>query len=83
MTFKRLAMFGAVAIAAFVSGCAVYPYPVTGQVVYGQPTVVYAQPAPVLVAPAPTYYYGPAFYPSISIHGRFGKGGHRHHHRRH
>lgn len=83
MTFKRLATFGALAIAAFVSGCAVYPYPATGQVVYGGPNAVYAQPAPVVVAPAPAYYYGPAFYPSISIHGRFGGGGHRHHHRRH
>lgn len=78
MSFKRLATLGTLALAALVSGCAVYPaYPVAQPVVYtSQPSVVYAQPAPVVVAPPPVYY-GPAFYPSISIFGRFG-GGHRH-----
>ena len=86
MRFQRLATFGALALAGLVSGCAVYPaYPVAQPVVYASPGVytspgvVYAQPAPVVVAPPPVYY-GPAVYPSISIFGRFGSGGHRHYH---
>lgn len=83
MSFKRLATLGALALAALVSGCAVYPaYPVAEPVVYASPGVVYGQPAPVVVAPPPVYY-GPAVYPSISIFGRIGGGGHRHHHRGH
>lgn len=76
MSFQRLATLGALALAGLVSGCAVYPaYPVAEPVVYAHPGVVYAHPAPVVVAPAPMYYG-----PSISIFGRFGGGGHRHHH---
>lgn len=84
MIFKRLAIVCVLAVTGFVSGCAVYPYPAY-PVAYGDPNVVYAQTAPVVVAPAPVYY-GPAYpaiYPSISIHGRFGSGGHRHGHRHH
>jgi hypothetical protein len=74
MTMRRLLLSVALAGAALLSGCAVYP--VGAPVVYGDPGVAYgAAPvaygaAPVVVAPAPVYY-GPAVYPSISISGRY------------
>lgn len=46
------------------------------------PAPVVVAPAPVYVAPPPPVYYGPAFYPSISLgfFGRFGGHGHGHRH---
>jgi len=96
MNARRISLAAAVlATTGLLGGCAVYPaYPAytsypSAPVVYsnGAP-VATAGPAPVVVAPAPVYvappppvYYGPAFYPSISL-GFFGRfGGHRHHHR--
>ena len=67
MTMRRLLLSAALAGAALLSGCAVYP--VGAPVVYGDPAVAYGA-APVVVAPAPVYY-GPAIYPSISISGRY------------
>lgn len=87
MNTRPIASAAVVVAAALLGGCAVYPaypaYPAytTGQVVNGNPPVVaqgptVVAPAPVYVAPAPVYYGGPYFYPSISIFGRFGGGGH-------
>jgi len=95
MNSKRIASVLALAAAGLLGGCAVYPaypayqtYPAyTGQVVNGNPPMVaqggtVVAPAPVYVAPAPAYYGGPVFYPSISIFGRFGGGGHHGGHHR-
>ena len=82
------------AMAGLLGGCAVYPaYPAytsypSAPVVYGgngvpvAPAPVVMAPAPVYVAPPPPVYYGPAFYPSISLgfFGRFGGHGHGHRH---
>ena len=83
-------------VAGLLGGCAVYPsYPAytsypSAPVVYsstGAPVTTTVAPAPVVVAPAPVYvapsppvYYGPAFYPSVSL-GIFGRFGGHHHHR--
>jgi len=41
-----------------------------------QPAPIVVAPAPVFVAPPPPVFWGPAFYPSVSIGivGRFGGG---------
>jgi hypothetical protein len=100
MNARRITLGAAVlAVASLLGGCAVYPaypaytsYPSAPVVYSGSTTTVAPAPvAPVVVAPAPVYvappppvYYGPAFYPSISL-GFFGRfGGHHHHgHHRH
>lgn len=72
MNSTRTGLAIALAAAALLSGCAVYP--VGPPVAYGDPAAGYG--APVVVAPAPVYYgpaYGPV-YPSIRIDGRFGSG---------
>lgn len=63
-----------VVVANTAPGTTVAPAPV---VVAPAPVVV--APAPVFLAPPPPVFWGPAFYPSVSIgvFGRFGGGGRR------